>query len=462
MEGRLSAAKPVSFWLDDPLAPAPEPALARALRADLAVVGAGFTGLWTALLAKEADPGLDVVILESERVGWAASGRNGGFCAASLTHGEANGRSRFPDSYAQLERLGRENLDAIERFVTAHRVDCGWERTGDLTVATAPWQLAELRGEGEPPAGWLDREALTAEVASPTYLGGIWDKDGCALVNPARLAWGLRAACLDAGVRLFERSPVVSMSRSRRARVAPRDVELRTPGGRVHADRVALATNAFDPFLGRVRALIVPVYDHVLVTEPLSADQLAPIGWRRRQGVSDAGNRFHYYRLTEDNRILWGGWDAIYHFGRKVRPEYDQRAATFLTLSRHFHDTFPHLSDVAFTHRWGGAIDTCGRFCAFFGKALGGRVAYAAGYTGLGVGASRFGAQVMVDLLSGRRTERTELEMVRTKPTPFPPEPFAWAVIQATRWSLARADTHGGRRNAWLRLLDRAGLGYDS
>lgn len=461
-EDQLSAAKPASFWLDDPTAPEPEPALTAPLHADLAVVGAGFTGLWTALLAKEADPGLDVVILESKRVGWAATGRNGGFCAASLTHGEANGRSRFPESYAQLERLGRENLDAIERFVTEHRVDCGWERTGDLTVATEPWQLAELRGEGAPPAGWLDREALMAEVASPTYLGGVWDKDGCALVNPARLAWGLRAACLDAGVRLFEHSPVVSMSRSRGGGALQEGVELRTPGGRVHADRVALATNAFDPLLRRVRARIVPVYDHVLVTEPLSADQLAQIGWRHRQGISDAGNRFHYYRLTEDDRILWGGWDAIYHFGREVRPEYDQRAATFLTLAHHFHDTFPHLADVAFTHRWGGAIDTCGRFCAFFGKAMGGRVAYAAGYTGLGVGASRFGAQVMVDLLSGLQTERTELEMVRTKPTPFPPEPFAWAVVQATRWSLARADAQGGRRNAWLRLLDRVGLGYDS
>jgi glycine/D-amino acid oxidase-like deaminating enzyme len=207
---------------------------------------------------------------------------------------------------------------------------------------------------------------------------------------------------------------------------------------------------------------IVPVYDHVLVTEPLTDDELAPIGWRHRQGIGDAGNRFHYYRLTEDNRILWGGWDAIYHFGRKVKPAYDERFATFRTLARHFHETFPHLAGVEFTHRWGGAIDTCGRFCAFFGTASRGRIAYAAGYTGLGVGASRFGAQVMLDLLSGRRTERTELDLVRTKPPPFPPEPFAWVVVQATRLSLAQSDRHGGRRNAWLRLLDRVGLGYDS
>jgi glycine/D-amino acid oxidase-like deaminating enzyme len=239
-------------------------------------------------------------------------------------------------------------------------------------------------------------------------------------------------------------------------------VELQTTAGRVHADRVALATNAFDPLLLRVRLRIVPVYDHVLVTEPLSDEQLGAIGWRHRQGLSDTGNRFHYYRLTQDNRILWGGWDAIYHYGRKVRPEYDQRPATFRTLARHFYETFPQLGEVRFTHRWGGAIDTCARFSAFFGTAAGGRVAYAAGYTGLGVGASRFGARVMLDLLSGQRTELTELDLVRTKPIPFPPEPLAWLVIQATRQSIAYADTHDGRRNAWLRLLDRLGLGFDS
>ncbi len=480
LDEAVAAAKPASFWLDDPAAPKPELPLTGSRRADLAVVGAGFTGLWTALLAKEADPGLDVVVLEGERAGWAATGRNGGFCEASLTHGEANGRARFPDSFEHLEKLGVENLEAIEQFVKEHRVDCGWERTGQLTVATRPWQLDELRGEGDAPPGWLDREALLGEVASPTYLGGVWDRDGCAMVNPARLAWGLRTACLEAGVEIFEHSPVQGMASTsavagavggraagralgwRLGRPLGRGVELRTPAGRVVADRVALATNAFDPLLLRVRMRIVPVYDHVLVTEPLSDEQLAPIGWRHRQGIADAGNRFHYYRLTDDNRILWGGWDAVYHFGRKVKPSYDQRFATFRTLARHFHQTFPHLAEVGFTHRWGGAIDTCGRFCAFFGTASGGRVAYAAGYTGLGVGASRFGAQVMLDLLSGRRTERTELDLVRTKPTPFPPEPLAWLVVQATRLSLAQADARGGRRNAWLRLLDRLGLGYDS
>jgi glycine/D-amino acid oxidase-like deaminating enzyme len=200
----------------------------------------------------------------------------------------------------------------------------------------------------------------------------------------------------------------------------------------------------------------------VLVTEPLTPAELRSVGWHNRQGVDDLGNQFHYYRLTADRRILWGGYDAIYHFGHTIKPAYDQRPATFQRLAEHFFTTFPQLEGVRFSHRWGGAIDTCTRFCAFYGTAYAGRAAYAAGYTGLGVGATRFGANVMLDLLARERTERTELAMVHTKPLPFPPEPLAYLGIQLTRWSLGHADRHRGKRNVWLRMLDRLGVGFDS
>jgi glycine/D-amino acid oxidase-like deaminating enzyme len=229
----------------------------------------------------------------------------------------------------------------------------------------------------------------------------------------------------------------------------------------VRAARVALATNAFPPLLRRLRHYIAPVYDYALVTEPLGAERMASIGWANRQGLSDTPNQFHYYRLTEDDRILWGGYDAIYYFGGKVNPVLEQRPETFARLSRHFHATFPQLEGVRFTHMWGGAIDTCTRFCVFWGKAYSGKVAYALGYTGLGVAATRFGADVMLDLLDGRQTGATELGFVRRKPIPFPPEPFRFAGIQATRWSLNRED-RTGKRNLWLRSLDRMGLGFDS
>jgi glycine/D-amino acid oxidase-like deaminating enzyme len=198
------------------------------------------------------------------------------------------------------------------------------------------------------------------------------------------------------------------------------------------------------------------------MTEPLTEQQLASVGWRNRQGFADSANQFHYVRLSADNRILWGGYDAVYRYGGRVRAEHDQRPGTFATLARHFFTTFPQLDGVRFTHAWGGAIDTSTRFCVFFDTSHHGKVAYAAGFTGLGVGATRFGAEVMLDLLAGERTARTELELVRRKPLPFPPEPVRAVGIGITKWSMARADRNDGRRNLWLRTLDRFGLGFDS
>lgn len=458
----LAGARHCPFWLDSAERPAPCDALVGDIRCDLAVVGGGFTGLWTALLARERHPDWDIVLLEAHETGWAASGRNGGFCEASLTHGFANGRERFPDEIERLEQLGLENLDAIEETIRRHGIDCDFERSGVLALAVDQWQLDGLRDEAANleqygyDVSLLDRDGVRAEVDSPTYLGGLWIKNRGALVNPARLAWGLKAACLSRGVRIFEHTAATALDRDGAG------VALATPYGRVRARCVAVGTNAFPPLLRRVRRYVVPVYDYVLMTEALSEAQMAAIGWRHRQGLSDGGNHFHYYRLTRDNRILWGGYDAVYHYGNGLRAELDQRPATFSKLADHFFTTFPQLEGVRFTHTWGGAIDTCSRFCAFWGTALGGRVAYVAGYTGLGVGATRFGAAVMLDLLSGQRTELTALRMVRSKPVPFPPEPLRYGVIQLTRWSLDQADHHGGRRNPWLRTLDRLGLGFDS
>ncbi len=465
-DAALADAAPVSFWLDDPGAPPSGDPLVGATTADVTVVGGGYTGLWTALLAKEAEPGRDVVLLEADRCGWAASGRNGGFCAASLTHGLGNGVERFPHEVDTLERLGHENLDAIEAALVRWSIDCDFERTGELSVATEPHQVADLAEAAEQGRRhgqhltYLDRDEMRAEVHSPTYLAGLWDRTGCALVNPARLAWGLRRACEEAGVRIYEHTPVDRLD-SEPDGASPTLV-LTTGHGTVRTATVALATNAYPSLVRRLRKYVVPVYDYVLMTEPLSPAERAAVGWSRRQGLGGSGNQFLYYRLTADNRILFGGYDAVYHFANGLRPSLEQRRTTFHTLARLFVETFPQLEDVRFTHSWSGAIDTCSRFCAFFDRSHDGRVVSAAGYTGLGVGASRFGAQVMVDLLSGAETERTRLEFVTTKPLPFPPEPLRYAGIELTRWSMARADARGGRRNLWLRTLDRFGMGFDS
>jgi glycine/D-amino acid oxidase-like deaminating enzyme len=458
----LADARPEPYWLTQAEAPAPADPLIGVDRADLAVVGAGYSGLWTALLAKERDPRRDVVVIEAGTAGWAASGRNGGFCSASITHGFDNGASRFPDEMDTLERLGRANLDEIEETVRRYAIDCDFARTGELLVATSEWQARDLAASAASAARrgldvtYLDTDSVRAEVDSPTYVAGLWDRTGCAMVDPAKLVWGLRRACESLGVRFYENSPVERITGSKKG------LRLHTWRGRVDAAQVALATGAHGRLLKRLRHFVVPVYDYVLMTEPLTEAQLKSIGWRHRQGIGDAGNQFHYYRLTADNRILWGGYDAVYYNGGRIAPEQDQRDETFGVLAAHFADTFPQLAEVRFTHKWGGVIDTCSRFSGFFGTAHGGRLAYAIGYTGLGVGATRFGANVMLDLLGGEATELTRLKMVRRKPVPFPPEPLRSAVIQLTRWSIAQADRNGGRRNLWLRTLDRVGLGFDS
>jgi len=344
------------------------------------------------------------------------------------------------------------NLNAIETTVQQLGLACDYERTGELDVALEPHHVAELRASG---AAVIERHDLRQMVDSPTYLAGLLDPD-VALVHPAKLAAELARAAEDMGVEIFETSRATGLS------TTGGRVRVTTDRGEVTARHVALATNAFPSLLARYRWHTVPVYDYALMTEPLSAEQLASIGWEGRQGIGDMANQFHYYRLSKDNRILWGGYDAIYHYGRRIRREYERRPATFRTLAEHFFTTFTHLAGLRFTHRWAGAIDTSTRFCAFFGLARGGRVAHTAGFTGLGVGATRFGAEVMLDLLDGVDSERTRLEMVRRGPAPFPPEPLASLGIQATRWSLARSDHRGGQRNLWLRSLDALGLGFDS
>jgi glycine/D-amino acid oxidase-like deaminating enzyme len=449
----LEGASSMPFWLDSPDRPEPEPALAGAVAADLLVVGGGYSGLWAALMAKEADPSRSVVLIEASEVAWAASGRNGGFFEASLTHGEENGERHFPDELEQLHRLADENVEEFVAALERHGIDAEYEPTGTLTVATEPHQVEELRAGGA--EGFYEGDALRALVDSPVYRAGRLETHGNALIHPAKLAWGLKRACLELGVKIFERTRATALAKS------PGGVRVTTPAGEVFATHVVLATNGFPSLVKRSRPRTIPVYDYVLMTEPLTAAQLESIGWTDRFGITDSSRQFHYYRKSADDRILFGGYDAVYHPGGRIRPAYDQRPATFETLADHFFTTFPQL-DVKFTHAWGGMIDMSTRFVAFYGTAFGGRVAYSAGYTGLGVGATRFGAKVVLDLLSGQPTELTSLKLVRSKPMPLPPEPLATPAVTLMRRAIAQSDENGGRDGLLIRTADKFGIGFDS
>ncbi len=253
-------------------------------------------------------------------------------------------------------------------------MDVDFERTGTLSVALEPHELEWIEGPSTAHDVYLDQDEVRAEVDSPTYLAGRWDKRSTALVHPGRLAG-----------RAGPRRPRARRRRSSSARSCAcidddgDAVMVRTDHGYVRARRVALATNVFPSLLKRNRLMTVPVYDYVLMTEPLTHQQFAEIGWKNRQGLADMANQFHYYRLSADDRILFGGYDAIYHTGGRVRPAYEERPETFRKLASHFFTTFPQLEGMRFSHRWAGAIDTSTRFCAFFGTARDGKVAYAAG-----------------------------------------------------------------------------------
>lgn len=462
-ESSLRDARPAPYWTDRPEAPARRAPVSGEVEAELLVIGAGFTGLWAAWRAIERGTAPEsIVVVDAEQLGYGASGRNGGFVAASLTHGLAHGTHLWPREVGALAREGDENLAALVATVRGAGIECGLARSGKTTLAVEPWQVEGLReakrlGDAHGAAlEFQSREEVQADVHSPGYLAGLRDRTGTVLVDPARLAWGLGAELERRGVRLAEGTRITRLARHGAGLVAE------TAGGRVLARQAVVATAAYPSPLKRLGNYLMPLYDHVLMTEPLTAGQRAAIGWGEGQGLTDAGNQFHYYRPTDDGRILFGGWDAVYHRGGRVDPAYEQQGGSHALLARHFFETFPQLAGLRFTHRWAGPIDSTTRFTAAYGTALGGRVAYAVGHTGLGVGASRFSADVALDLLSGEPSSRLRYELVRRRPFPIPPEPLRNPIVQFTRRSILAADRDAGRRNLWLRTLDRFGLGFNS
>jgi glycine/D-amino acid oxidase-like deaminating enzyme len=454
----------VSYWLAASPAGPDRPPLRGAATADVAIVGAGFTGLWTAIALTDTDPSLRVVVLEQETVGFGASGRNGGFCQASLTHGLANGIRHFPDELEQLEQEGIANLAGLVAFTRTHAIDCDLEETGGLSVADQPHQVEEFRAWVDEAAEYgeelvfLDRAAIQAEVHSPLWQAGLYQPPGRdVILDPAKLVRGLARVCEERGIAIHEHTRVRAVGRQAGG------VSLTTEaGGTLVADHVVVATSAYSGWLRRLESQFVPVYDYILVSEPMTPEQRASIGWARREGMSDASNQFHYFRLTADDRILWGGYDAVYYRNNGVGPRFDRRPATFQKLEVQLRRAFPQLAELRFPYRWGGAIDTTSRFTVTFGQTFGGRLTYAIGYTGLGVGASRWAAGVVRDFILRPDSDLLRLDFVRSRPFPFPPEPLRSVAVNLVRRELDRADRNKGRRGIVLRVLDAIGIGFDS
>ena len=431
--------------------------------ADVAVVGAGLTGLWTAIFLKTLDPELEVTVVEQAVAAYGASGRNAGMLSETVDHGHGLAIEHFGEAEAtRLARLGESNVAEMIAYLARHGIACDYEPTGRLQVALTPAHLDEARRTvttarrlGLDSFRLLDRDAVTRAVRSPLYLGGVEVRGG-GILDPVKLVDGLRDQAERLGVRVFEQTPV------ERLETDGTGVRLRSARGTVTARRAVLATSAYTHHLlpGLTRRFI-PLYDYILVSDPLSPAQREAIGWRGRQGVTDGRAFFNYYRLTADDRILWGTSEAAYHRGNLVGPACDHSPAHYAALRASFRRHFPQLEGLEFPYAWGGAICATTRLTPFFGRALGGRVLYGLGYTGHGLGTTRLAGRILAHQTLDRPDELLDLAMVRRPPFPYPPEPLrSWSVAAVTR-ALRRVD-EGRRPGVLLRVLDRLGIGFSS
>ncbi len=445
------------LWLDDPAAPTPERPLIGRSEADLVIVGGGFTGLWAAIQAKEADPNRDVVLIEAGKVAHGASGRPGGIVSTSIMHGLSNAQRIFPGDLEELERLGHENAQGFKDTLERHAIDAEIAWGGELTVAVDEAHLPGLREEFELhkrhgyDVVYLERDEARAQVASPLYQGAVWSRSNSGTVHPAKLAWGLKAAALKLGVRLYEDTPLTDLQSDGTA------ISVRTHDGSLRAPKVLLATNAFAAGDRRIKNRVAAIRDRIVATEPLSGEQLARVGWANRQGVYDTRTQLNYTRLTKDNRIVFGG-RVGYYFNNDTDPAADRDVRTYERLAKVFFQTFPQLDDVRFTHAWGGPIALTTRMAVHFQRYHGGKVIYAGGYSGFGVSASRFGARLGLALLDDPSAPELKLQCAASLPNYIPPEPFRWIGAKVTMYALADADEKGGWRKAWLKLVHAMGF----
>ncbi len=427
-----------SFWLSS-RDYTPNPPLSGHVELDVAIIGGGFTGLTSAHFLKLAEPTLKVGLLEAEVIGFGASGRNGGFnmtlfgLTLSIT-ALRFGKAKAKEAHLYMERA----VDTLKERVETLGLDCDYEHPGFLRVATSEKYKKRLLHEielahslGIEGIDWLDKDAVRAEVNSPYYLGAWWEPR-CGILNPAKLAWAWREVVLGQGVAVFERTPVIEIERT------GGKIRLTTPQGGVTADKLILATNAYSHLIPGLKRKQVPVWTHIVLTEPLTDEHFAAIGWRNRQGIEDARNLVHYYRLTADNRLLMGGRDVSLSYGADM--DKDLNPVTFERLKKDARDLFPVLKDIGFSHEWGGPVSVPLDMAPALGYLGDKNVAYSLGCVGHGVSLTHLNGRTLADLILERRSELTDVFFVGRRTIPWPPNPIKVALISGIRGYLRFED----------------------
>lgn len=451
-----------SMWLDDyPGELTPRPSLPGPVDVDVAIVGAGFTGLWTAYYLKKADPSLRVAVLEREIAGFGASGRNGGWCHSIFPGSRelaarAHGRQAVIDQQRAMHRTVRE----VARVVEAEGIDARLRLGGQLDLATSPVQLLRLReaveyerswGFGEDDYALLGAAEMRRRIAVAGCLGAGYTPHGAA-VDPARLVRGLAEVVERLGVPIYERTPVV--------RLQPHIA--RTPLGDVRAEVVVRATEAFTPQLPGYERSLVPIYSLMIGTEPLPQAFWDEVGWSGHEVFGDFRFVIFYAMHTTDGRIALGGRGAPYHYGSRVSEEYERDATVYGHLRTLLGQLFPALGDIRVTHHWGGAVAAPRDWYSSVGLDRATGMAWAGGYVGDGVSTTNLAGRTLCDLIRGEQTELTRLPWVDHRSPRWEPEPLRWLAVNAALKAMGSADdveTRTGRpsrRAAWVKRLTGA------
>ena len=430
-----------SLWLREVLPDGPSlPPLQGAGRADVAIAGGGFVGLWSAIRIKQADPACDVVVLEQDICGAGASGRNGGM-VLSWWPKLASLVSLCGDE--QAVRLGRASeaaIDELRSFCEAHEIDCDFRRGGLLWTATTPAQIGAwdavvslTRRLGVEAFERLGPTEVARRSGSPTHLAGVFEHRA-ATVQPAALARGLRRVALGLGVRIFEHTRVTGFTRER-------PLAIRTDGGGLlAAEKLIVAMNAWAANLPELRRSLVVVSSDIVATAPIPG-RLREIGWDGGESITDSQTMVNYYRTTRDGRIAFGKGTAGLAYGARISEDFDRSARRSTMVTAEFRRAYPNLSDVPIEHDWGGPIDRTTNSVPILGH-LGGRehILYGVGWSGNGVGPSVVGGKVLASLALGRRDEWSEHRLINRTWERFPPEPVRYLGGQAVRGAVIRKE----------------------
>ena len=435
-----------SFWLEDvPGDLAPRPALAGPIEVDVAIVGAGFTGLWSAYYTKLADPDLWIAVLEKDIAGFGASGRNGGWVSPMLptplsTLAKESGR----EAAAAAQRAMIDTVDEIGRVTGAEGIDAHFHKGGSLWLSTSPAQTPRLKavvaeqqamGFGDDDWTWLGRAEVRRRLLVEGCRGAVFSPH-YASVQPARLARGLAERVEALGVALYERTPALTV----------RAGAVETPAGTVAARSVVLATEAYTVDLPGHERDVVPIYDFMIATAPLSDDAWDEIGWSGRETVADGRYMLIYAQRTADGRVAIGGTTAPYHYGSRIDERFERPRAVFERIHSALEQIMPAAAEAPVTHRWGGVLGATRDWHACVDYDAGNGLGFAGGYVGDGVATANLAGRTMRDLILGRDSELVRLPFVRHRSRPWEPEPLRWLATTGVNLVLGHADQSSSAR----------------